>query len=51
MNNINNLSRDSLNGKTPYEAMLFLCDKHNLDLLNCHHINPDDVILNETLLK
>ena len=51
MNNINNLSRDSLNSKTPYEAMLFLCDQSTLDLLNCHHINPDDVILNETLLK
>ena len=51
MNNINNLSRESLNGKTPYEAMLFLCDQNTLDLLNCHHINPDDVVLNETLLK
>ena len=26
MNNINSLCRDSLNGKSPYEAMLFLCD-------------------------
>lgn len=51
MNNINNISRDSLNGKTPYEAMLFLCEQNTLDLLNCHPINPDDVILNETLLK
>ena len=28
MNNINSLCRDSLNGKCPYEAMLFLCDKY-----------------------
>lgn len=51
MNNINNLCRDSLNGKSPYEAMLFLCDEHILKKLNCHYIKPDDVILNDSLLK
>ena len=51
MNNINSLCRDSLNGKTPYEAMLFLCDESILKKLNCYYIKPDDVILNKKLLK
>ena len=51
MNNINSLCRDSLNGKSPYEAMLFLCDENVLKILNCYYIKPDEIILNETLLK
>ena len=51
MNNINSLCRDSLNGKSPYEAMLFLCDEYILKKLNCYYIKPDDVILNDSLLK
>lgn len=51
MNNINSLCRDSLNGKCPYEAMLFLCDEYILKELNCYYIKPDDVILNDSLLK
>ena len=51
MNNINSLCRDSLNGKSPYEAMLFLCDAHILNTLNCYYIKPDNVILNTNLLK
>ena len=51
MNNINSLCRDSLNGKSPYEAMLFLCDEYILKQLNCYYIKPDDVVLNDTLLK
>lgn len=51
MNNINSLCRDSLNGKCPYEAMLFLCDEYILKQLNCYYIKPDDVILNNSLLK
>ena len=51
MNNINSLCRDSLNGKSPYEAMLFLCDEYILNKLNCYYIKPDDVILNDSLLK
>lgn len=50
-NNINSLCRDSLNGKSPYEAMLFLCNEDILNLLNCYYIKPDDIILNNTLLK
>ena len=51
MNNINSLCRDSLNGKCPYEAMLFLCDEYILKKLNCYFIEPDEVVLNDSLLK
>ena len=51
MNNINSLCRDSLNVKSPYEAMLFLCDEYVLKPLNCYYIKPDEVILNDSLLK
>lgn len=51
MNNINSLCRESLNGKSPYEAMLFLCDEYILKKINCYYIKPDDVVLNDTLLK
>ena len=50
MNNINSLCRDSLNGKSPYEAMLFLCDEYVLKSLNCYYIKPDEIILNSSLL-
>ncbi len=50
-NNINSLCHDSLNGKSPYEAMLFLCDEYILKRLNCYYIKPDDVVLNDSLLK
>ena len=51
MNNINSLCRDSLNGKSPYEAMLFLCDEYILKTLGCYYIKPDDVVLTDKLLK
>ena len=51
MNNINSLCRDSLNGKSPYEDMLFSCDEYILKKLNCYYIKPDEVILNDSLLK
>lgn len=51
MNNINSLCRDSLNGKTPYEAMLFLCDEYILKSLSCYYIEPDNVDLSKNLLK
>ena len=50
MNNINSLCRDSLNKKSLYEAMQFLCDKSILNLLNCKCIKPDDVILKYKIL-
>ena len=51
MNNINSLCRNPLNEKCPYEAMLFLCDEDILKKLNCYFIEPDEVILNDSLLK
>lgn len=51
MNNINSLCRDSLNGKSPYEAMLFLCDESILKILNCYYIEPDKVNLSNKLFK
>ena len=51
MNNINSLCRDSLNGKSPYEEMLFLCDEYILKKLNCYYIEPDNVDLSNNLLK
>ena len=51
MNNINSLCRDSLNGKSPYEAMLFLYDKYILKSLSCYYIEPDNVDLSYNLLK
>lgn len=51
MNNINSLCRDSLNGKSPYEATLFLCDENILKILNCYYIKPDEVVLNGSLFK
>lgn len=50
MNNINSLCRDSLNGKCPYQAMLFLCDEYILKILNCYYIKPDEINLTDDLL-
>lgn len=50
-NHINSLCRDSLNGKSPFEAMLFLCSEETLHSLDCYYIEPDDVKLNIHLLK
>lgn len=50
-NQINSLCRDSLNGKSPYEAMLFICNEYTLHLLNMYYIEPDEIVLNDTLLK
>ena len=43
--NINNIPRESLNGKTPYELMLEK-NKEIISKLNCSYIKPDDVTLN-----
>lgn len=50
-NNINSLCRDSLNGKSPFEAMKFLCDEELLNQLDLYYIEPDKVQLNTKLLK
>lgn len=51
MNNINSLCRDSLNSKSSYEAILFLCDEYILKSLSCYYIEPDNVDLSYNLLK
>ena len=51
VNNINSLCRDSLNSKSPYEAMLFLWDKILLKTLNCYYIKLDDITINKKSLK
>ena len=50
-NNINNLCRDSLNGKSPFEAMKILSVEKLLNSLNLYHIEPDSIQLNPKLLK
>ena len=51
INNINSLCRESLNNKSPFEAMTFMCDEQTLNLLNTYYIEPDEVQLNTDLLK
>lgn len=48
--NINNIPRDSLEGKTPFELMK---EKYPnfIERLNCNYILPDDVNLSETSIK
>ena len=48
---INSLCRESLNNKSPFEAMTFICDEKILNLLNVYYIEPDEVQLNTDLLK
>ena len=48
---INSLCRESLNNKSPFEAMTFMCDEKTLNLLNVYYIEPDEVQLTTDLLK
>ena len=50
-NHINSLCRDSLNYNCPFRAMLFLCDEKTLNTLNMYYIEPDQVQLNQKLIK
>lgn len=50
-NNINSLCRESLNNNCPFKAMLFQCDEKVLNALNMYYIEPDEVVLNNSLLK
>ena len=50
-NHINSLCRDSLNYNCPFKAMLFLCDEKTLNVLNMYYIEPDQVQLNQKLIK
>lgn len=49
MDHINSYCRGSLGNKSPYETFAFIYGKEILDLLECHHIPPQDVTLNKTI--
>lgn len=51
MSNINSTSRDSLNGKTPYDAMLLMLDEETIEELGTIKVNADEVSLSPNLLK
>jgi len=51
MSNINNASRDILNGKTPYEAILLTLDENIVRKLGNEKIAADEVNLSPKLLK
>ena len=51
MSNINSTSRDILNGKTPYEAILLLLNEEEVNKLGVIKIDADEVNLSPNLLK
>jgi IS30 family transposase len=51
MSNINSTSRDTLNGKTPYEATLLIMNEEELETLGITKILADEVNLSPKLLK
>lgn len=51
MSNINSTSRDTLNGKTPYDATLLILDEEILEKLGVTKIKADEVNLSPNLLK
>ena len=51
MSNINSTSRDSLNGKTPYDAMLLMLDEETIEKLGTIKIIADEVSLSPNLIK
>lgn len=51
MSHINSTSRDSLNGKTPYEADLVILDEEIINKLGVTKIEADNVNLSPNLLK
>lgn len=51
MSNINSTSRDTLNGKTPYEATLLIMNEEELETLGVTKILADEVNLSPKLLK
>lgn len=48
---INSVSRDSLNGKTPFDLAELLISKKVLHLLGLKKVSPDNVLLKPALLK
>ena len=51
MSNINSTSRDTLNGRTPYNAALLTLDEETLEKLGIIKIEADEVNLSPNLLK
>lgn len=51
MSQINSTSRDSLNGKTPYDAVLLMLDEEIVKKLGITKVKADDVNLSPKLLK
>ena len=51
MSNINSTSRDILNGKTPYNAILLTFNEEIINKLGVIKIHPDEVNLSPKLLK
>ena len=51
MSNINSTSRDTLNGQTPYNAILLTLDEEIVNKLGVIKIHPDKVNLSPKLLK
>lgn len=51
MSNINSTSRDTLNGKIPYDATLLIVDEEILKKLGIMRIEADEVNLSPNLLK
>jgi len=49
-NNINSFSRDSLNGKTPFDVAKMNLKKL-LEVLGLARVAPDDILLKPALLK
>ena len=50
-NHINSLCREKLNNKCPFKTMTFICDEEILNHINMYYIEPDQVQLNQKLLK
>lgn len=51
VNHMNSYCRDSLGGKSPYDAFCFFYGKEILDKLGIQKIHPDEVKLKPSLLK
>ncbi len=51
MSHINSTSRDTLNGKTPYDATLLMLDEETIEKLGVTRITADEVNLSPKLLK
>lgn len=49
--NINSTSRDSLSGKTPYEAVQIILNKEIIEKFEIINVSPDKVSLSPSLLK